>query len=107
MLSRARPLQVSTEVDLFGNLVNVRLSQNRDLAAAEVFFKQSLQTAGHTPEKVTTDKHPASPKAIRKTLERRVKHRTSQYVKNRLEQEHRHAHSPAHRAPEVAHRSSL
>jgi transposase-like protein len=44
-------------IDQFGNLIDVRLSKTRDLQAAEAFFKQSLQTVGHTPEKVTTDKH--------------------------------------------------
>ncbi len=76
-------------IDRFGNLVDVRLSKTRDLKAAEAFFKQSLQTVGHTPEKITTDKHPAYPKAIRKTLGRKVKHRTCKYLNNRLEQDHR------------------
>jgi putative transposase len=76
-------------IDQFGNLVDVRLSKTRDLKAAEAFFQQSLQTVGYKPEKVTTDKHTAYPKAIRKTLGRKVKHRTSQYLNNRLEQDHR------------------
>jgi putative transposase len=48
-------------LDQFGNLVDVRLSKMRDLKAAEAFFKQSLQTGGHKPEKVTTDKHTSYP----------------------------------------------
>jgi putative transposase len=76
-------------IDQFGNLVDVRLSKTRDLKAAEAFFQQSLQTVGHKPEKVTTDKHTSYPKAIRKSLGRKVKHRTSQYLNNRLEQDHR------------------
>jgi putative transposase len=76
-------------IDQVGDLVDVRLSQTRDLAAAEAFFKQSQQTVGHTPEKVTTDKRTSYPKAIRKSLGRKVRHRTSQYLNNRLEQDHR------------------
>ncbi len=44
---------------------------------------------GHLPERVTTDGHDADPRAIRETLGARVTHRTSRYLNNRMEQDHR------------------
>ncbi len=41
------------------------------------------------PEKVTTDGHDAYPRAIRETLGLDVQHRTSRYMNNRMEQDHR------------------
>jgi transposase-like protein len=41
------------------------------------------------PEKVTTDKHGSYPRAIRETLGPTVRHRTSQYLNNVIEQDHR------------------
>jgi putative transposase len=76
-------------IDKFGNLVDVRLSKTRDLAAAETFFKKMVETVGHKPKQVTTDKHDSYPKAIRKILGKKVKHRTSKYKNNVIEQDHR------------------
>jgi len=44
---------------------------------------------GQAPEKVTTDGHDAYPRAIRETLGPGVRHRTSRYMNNRMEQDHR------------------
>ena len=41
------------------------------------------------PERVTTDGHNSYPRAIRSTLGRNVRQRTSVYLNNRLEQDHR------------------
>ncbi len=76
-------------IDRDGNLVDTMVSVTRDLAAAKAFFKQAATTVGHKPERVTTDKHAAYPRAIRRTLGRHVLHRTNQYLNNRLEQDHR------------------
>jgi putative transposase len=76
-------------IDREGNLVDSRLSATRDLAAAKAFFKQAVGTVGHKPERVTTDKHAAYPRAIRHILGRKVLHRSSQYLNNRIEQDHR------------------
>ena len=75
-------------IDRDGNLVDTMLSATRDLAAAKAFFKQAVETVGHKPERVTTDKHAAYPRAIRHTLGRNVLHRTNQYLNNRIEQDH-------------------
>ncbi len=44
---------------------------------------------GHTPEQVTTDGHDAYLRAIRETLGEDVVHRSSRYMNNRIEQDHR------------------
>jgi transposase-like protein len=59
------------------------------MAAARGFFRQAVATVGQLPERVTTDGHDADPRAIRETLGERVTHRTSRYLNNRLEQDHR------------------
>jgi putative transposase len=42
-----------------------------------------------TPARVTTDGHNGYPRAIRTELGKRVRHRCSRYLNNRLEQDHR------------------
>ncbi len=76
-------------IDRDGNLVDARLSETRDMAAAQQFFRQAAATVGQLPERVTTDGHAAYPRAIRETLGGHVAHRTSRYKNNRLEQDHR------------------
>jgi putative transposase len=65
------------------------LSEHRDMAAAKAFFRSARSATGMTPDRVTTDGHRSYPRAIRSTLGRQVKHRTSAYLNNRLEQDHR------------------
>jgi putative transposase len=65
------------------------LSEHRDMAAAQAFFRSAKAVTGVTPDQVTTDGHGSYPRAIRCTLGRRVVHRTSAYKNNRLEQDHR------------------
>jgi transposase-like protein len=65
------------------------LSEHRDMAAAQAFFRSAQAATGVTPERVTTDGHGSYPRAIRSTLGRRVVHRSSAYKSNRLEQDHR------------------
>ncbi len=48
-----------------------------------------MAIAGRAPEQVTTDGHDAYPRAIRETLGPGVRHRTSRYKNNRIEQDHR------------------
>jgi putative transposase len=76
-------------IDREGNLVDARLSPTRDMDAAQRFFAQALDLAGHAPTQVTTDGHDAYPRAIRETLGDAVTHRTSRYKNNRVEQDHR------------------
>jgi transposase-like protein len=76
-------------IDRDGNLVDVRLSDTRDLAAAEAFFRAAWMTTGVIPERITTDGHDAYPRAIRNVFGDQVAHRTNRYLNNHLEQDHR------------------
>jgi len=76
-------------IDADGHLVDSLLSQTRDMEAAKRFFQRARTVVGHAPEKVTTDGHDAYPRAIRETLGPAVQHRTSRYMNNRMEQDHR------------------
>ena len=76
-------------IDHDGNLVDSRLSEKRDMDAAQQFFAQALAVVGHAPETVTTDGHRSYPRAVREALGREVVHRTNVYLNNRIEQDHR------------------
>ena len=76
-------------IDRDGRLVDTMLSERRDMAAAQAFFRSARAATGTTPDRVTTDGHGSYPRAIRSTLGRRVVHRTSAYRNNGLEQDHR------------------
>ncbi len=76
-------------IDRDGALVDVRLSEHRELAAARAFFRSAKAVTGVTPDRVTTDGHDAYPSAIRTELGKHVRHQTSRYLNNRLEQDHR------------------
>ncbi len=76
-------------IDRDGNLVDTMLSEHRDMAAAQAFFRSARSVTGQVPNQVTTDGHGSYPRAIRSTLGRRVVHRNSAYKNNRLEQDHR------------------
>ena len=76
-------------IDRDGNLIDTMLSATRDMKAARRFFRSARSVAGFVPDRVTTDGHNSYPRAIRSTLGRTVRHRTSVYLNNRLEQDHR------------------
>ncbi len=76
-------------IDRDGNLVDSMLSETRDMDAAQRFFRQARVVAGQVPERMTTDGHPSYPRAICETLGEEVEHRSSQYLNNRVEQDHR------------------
>ena len=76
-------------IDRSGTLVDVLFSEHRDMAAAKAFFRSAKAVTGVTPDRVTTDGHDSYPRAIRTELGREVRHRTSRYLNNRLEQDHR------------------
>jgi putative transposase len=59
------------------------------MAAAKAFFRSAKAVTGVTPERVTTDGHDSYPRSIRTELDEGVKHRTNQYLNNRIEQDHR------------------
>ena len=76
-------------IDRDGNLVEVLLSEKRDMDAAQRFFAQALEIDGRAPTQVTTDGHDAYPRASRETLGDGVFHRASRDKNNRIEQDHR------------------
>jgi putative transposase len=76
-------------IDRDGNLVDVRLSDTRDLTAAEAFFRSAWAVTGVTPDRITTDGHNAYPRAIRAVFGAQVTHRTNRHLNNHLEQDHR------------------
>ena len=86
---RGRWAYLYRAIDRRGNLVDAMLSEHRDMAAAQAFFRSARAATGVTPERVTTDGHGSYPRAIRTVLGRRVAHRTSAYKNNGLEQDHR------------------
>jgi transposase-like protein len=86
---RGRWCYLYRAIDRNGDLVDTMLSEHRDRAAAQAFFRSAKSVTGQVPERVTTDGHGSYPRAIRSTLGRHVVHRTSAYKNNRLEQDHR------------------
>jgi transposase-like protein len=64
-------------------------SEKRNMEAAKRFFKQAGARVGSVPDQVTTDGHTSYPRAICETMGSKVQHRTSKYLNNRLEQDHR------------------
>ena len=76
-------------IDRDGNLVDVYLSENRDMAAAKAFLRSARLVTQVEPEQVTTDGHTSYPRAIAEELGTDVDHRTSQYKNNVIEQNHR------------------
>jgi putative transposase len=76
-------------IDRHGHLIDVRLSDTRDLAAAEAFFRSAWTVTGVAPDRITTDGHDAYPRAIRQVFGDCVVHRTNRYWNNHLEQDHR------------------
>ena len=76
-------------IDCDGTLVDVYLSETRDMAAAKAFLRSARSVTQVEPEQVTTDGHTSYPKAIADELGTHVDHRTSQYKNNVIEQNHR------------------
>ena len=73
-------------IDTSGALVDVRLSETRDMASAMTFFQSAKTVTDITPARVTTDGHDSYPRSIRTVLGEGVRHRTNRYLNNRIEQ---------------------
>ena len=80
-------------VDKQGRTIDFLLSERRDVAAAKRFFRNAIKNNG-TPRVVTLDPYAASHRAIAElksigTVPRRVRIRSSKYLNNVVEQDHR------------------
>ena len=72
MRVRGRWAYLYRAIDRDGRLVDTMLSERRDMAAAQAFFRSARSATGMTPDRVTTDGHGSYPRAIRSTLGRQV-----------------------------------
>ena len=80
-------------VDKQGRTADFLLSQRRDVATAKRFFSQATRQHG-APRVITLDGYAASHRAVAQlkeagNLPRRVRIRSSQYLNNVVEQDHR------------------
>nr|WP_228035820.1 IS6 family transposase [Oculatella sp. LEGE 06141] len=76
-------------IDEDGDLVDVRLSEKRDMEAAKAFFAQAHEIAEQPPERVVTDRLTSYPRAITEELGSEVEHGTRGCLGNPIEQSHR------------------
>ena len=81
-------------VDKAGATVDFLLRAKRDVAAAKAFFRRAFEAQGRLPQKITLDGYQASHRAARECLEEhnsggRTKIRSSKYLNNLIEQDHR------------------
>jgi len=90
---RGRWAYLYRAVDRQGLTVDFLLSEHRNIAAAERFFIRAIEQYG-TPERITLDGYPATHSAVAElkksgVLRPRTKVRTSKYLNNLVEQDHR------------------
>ena len=89
-----------------GQTVDFFLSRNRDVNAAKSFLRSAM-TNTRVPTKITLDAYAASHRAVREMKEDgelpgRVKIRSSQYLNNLVEQDHRNLAASATTAPRLS-----
>jgi len=90
---KGRWLYLYRAVDKAGKTVDFYLSRNRDVAAARAFLRKAMRHQ-RTPTKITLDAYAASHPAVadrKRTgeLPKRVRVRSSKYLNNTIEQDHR------------------
>ena len=73
-------------IDQFGQVIDVLVSEKRDLAATRRFFTRALEH-GPSPTEVTTDRAPAYPRVLDELMPGAC-HVTEQYANNRIEADH-------------------
>jgi IS6 family transposase len=73
-------------IDQFGQVIDVLVSQKRDLAATRRFFIRTLEH-GSRPTEVSTDQASAYPRAIEELMAAAC-HITEQYANNSVEADH-------------------
>jgi len=90
---RGRWVYLYRAVDKAGRTVDFFLSRTRDVNAAKTFLRSAMKNT-RTPTKITLDAYAASHRAVREMketgeLSQRVRVRSSQYLNNLIEQDHR------------------
>jgi transposase, IS6 family len=73
-------------IDQHGQVIDVLLSDRRDLAAARRFFIRALR-AGTIPAEVTTDRAPAYPRVLEELIPSAT-HTVERYANNPVETDH-------------------
>jgi transposase-like protein len=81
-------------VDKAGLTVDFRLSRTFDVAAAKAFFKKAIWHESRPPHTITLDGYRASHRAVREMrtdglLSKRTRLRSSKYLNNLIQQDHR------------------
>ena len=89
-----RAVRSPRAVDRAENIVDFRLSPERDVAAAKAFFSRPIKGQGSGPRTVTLDGYAAAHRAVREMkadgeLAADTKLRSSKYLNNLFEQDHR------------------
>lgn len=85
-------------VDSAGKTVDFRLSPRRNVASAKAFFRKAVRSQGRSPLSITLDGYAASHRAVRELqqqgkLAELKKLRSSKYLNNLVEQDHRNIKS--------------
>ncbi len=73
-------------IDQFGQVIDVLMSETRDLAAGRRFFTRALEH-GPRPTEVSTDRAPAYPRALDELVPA-AGHVVEQYANNPIEADH-------------------
>jgi transposase-like protein len=86
--------RIFTALSTKGNTVDFLLRAKRDVAASKAFFRRALQRQGQLPHKITLDGYQASHRGAAEALSEhpegnQCKIRSSKYVNNLIEQDHR------------------